>query len=105
MRKDTQIELLERLLHAERGLPAPARDFRLDVGMYTSPEIARAERRVLFRSQPLVVAHASEIASPGDYVTLDVDDVPIAVVRGDDGIGRAFVNACRHRGTRLLTEP
>ena len=42
------------------------------------------------------------IPDPGDYFTLDPVDVPLIVVRNDDGEVRAFANTCRHRGTRLV---
>lgn len=29
----------------------------------------------------------------------------ILIVRGEDGVARGFVNQCRHRGARLVTEP
>jgi phenylpropionate dioxygenase-like ring-hydroxylating dioxygenase large terminal subunit len=54
---------------------------------------------------PLVVAHSSMLAAPGDFVTHDLSGVPLLVVRGDDGKVSAFLNVCRHRGTRVEQLP
>jgi phenylpropionate dioxygenase-like ring-hydroxylating dioxygenase large terminal subunit len=43
--------------------------------------------------------------SPGDFVTHDLGGVPLLVVRGDDGTVSAFLNVCRHRGTRVEDLP
>lgn len=45
------------------------------------------------------------LAAPGDFVTHDLSGVPLLVVRGDDGEVKAFLNVCRHRGTRVEDLP
>jgi nitrite reductase/ring-hydroxylating ferredoxin subunit len=62
------------------------------------------ELRHVFRAVPLVAAHASELAAPGDFVTVDAAGVPVLLVRDKAGELRAHVNVCRHRGTRLVSE-
>ena len=47
----------------------------------------------------------SELPSPGSFVTHDASGVPLLVVRGDDGGVSAFLNVCRHRGTRVENAP
>jgi phenylpropionate dioxygenase-like ring-hydroxylating dioxygenase large terminal subunit len=42
-----------------------------------------------------------DLPAPGDYVTDDFSGVPILAVRDDDGRINAFINVCRHRGSRL----
>lgn len=51
----------------------------------------------IFRKEWLCIARDEQIAAPGDYLTLDVARTPILLVRGKDGIARAFANTCRHR--------
>jgi phenylpropionate dioxygenase-like ring-hydroxylating dioxygenase large terminal subunit len=51
------------------------------------------------------VAHASSLAAPGDFVTHDHLGVPLLLVRNDDGELHAFLNVCRHRGTRVEDLP
>jgi phenylpropionate dioxygenase-like ring-hydroxylating dioxygenase large terminal subunit len=72
-----------------------------DVTAYADPARFERERARLFREVPLAIGHASQLAKPGDFVTHDASGVPLLVTRGDDGAVRAFVNVCRHRGTRV----
>lgn len=72
---------------------------------YTDPEQLRQEIDVLFRNFPLAIAHRSELAEPGDFVTHDDTGMPILVTRTDEGDVKAFLNVCRHRGARLEGEP
>jgi len=95
-------DLVARLL-AELDDPRPsviAR--RVPVDAYTSPARHIAEQ-ALFRRVPQVVAHGGALASAGETVPVTVGGVPLIVVRGNDGALRGFRNACRHRGTRLLS--
>ena len=105
MRKDRSDALLERLLAAcERGAPESVASSEVDVARYTSPEQLEAERRVLFRTMPLAVTRASDVAEPGSFVTHDAGGVPILVTRDREGRVRAMLNVCRHRGTRLVDQ-
>lgn len=68
---------------------------------YTSPEYARAEAERLW---PRVWQHAcreEEIPEVGDYVTYDVVDDTILIVRSAPDTISAFFNVCAHRGKRL----
>ncbi len=48
-----------------------------------------------------LVAHANEVARPGEFLTRDQLGAPLLIVRGEDGAVRAFLNVCRHRGATL----
>ena len=52
-----------------------------------------------------MVAREEEVAEPGTYTLVELDDDPLIVVRGRDGVLRAFHNVCRHRGTAVAEEP
>lgn len=103
----TQIELVRRVLaHVDaRTTDREAAPSTRSIASYTDP--ARFEREVeaLFRGLPVAIAHRSSLAAPGDFVTHDASGLPLLVVRGDDGVLRAFLNVCRHRGTRLEAAP
>jgi phenylpropionate dioxygenase-like ring-hydroxylating dioxygenase large terminal subunit len=49
----------------------------------------------------LMGCHVDEIPEPGDYTTTDIGDESILIVRGHDGVVRAFYNVCSHRGNQL----
>jgi choline monooxygenase len=70
--------------------------------LYTDVAVLSAERTRLFSRTWALVADAAELAAPGSYVTASAGGIPLAVVRGSDGVLRAFHNVCRHRGITLL---
>ena len=72
--------------------------------VYASAEHFDAEMRVLFGGMPQLAGLSCDVREPGSYLTITLGRVPVAVVRQDDGSLRAFVNACRHRGSVLLQE-
>ena len=74
---------------------------RIPVENYFSPTVWQSEIERLFRRQPLIVGHASELA-PGHVLAHDSYGVPILLGRDADGCFRAFLNVCRHRGMRLV---
>ncbi len=64
------------------------------------PMLAMEQRAVFARSWQLV-AHQEQLAEPGDHVVEQIGHVPVIVVRGQDGVLRAFPNVCRHRAGPL----
>ena len=68
---------------------------------YNAPEIWAEERERIFARRWIAVGRAAELAQPGDYAAKSVGGESVIVVRGQDGVARAFYNVCRHRGTRL----
>jgi phenylpropionate dioxygenase-like ring-hydroxylating dioxygenase large terminal subunit len=65
---------------------------------YLDPDRFSREMDVVFRRNPLLVALSCDIPNAGDFTTMEIADRPIVVVRGEDGVARTFLNACRHRG-------
>lgn len=68
---------------------------------YTDPDQLQHEIDILFRNFPIVVAHSSELANAGDFITHDATGVPLLVTRSEDGTVKALLNVCRHRGARV----
>ena len=48
---------------------------------------------------------SADLASPGKFKKVQVGRESVLLVRGRDGLLRAFLNVCRHRGAQLCTEP
>jgi Rieske 2Fe-2S family protein len=71
---------------------------------YTEPDVLRAELERFFARRWMLAGRGSEIASAGDYVTVDVAGESVIVMRQDDGSVRAMLNVCRHRGARILLD-
>ncbi|NQV19887.1 MAG: Rieske 2Fe-2S domain-containing protein [Rhodospirillales bacterium] len=107
MERQTQIEIGRRLLDAVRDGKPDMMDqtFQVDVAHYTSIDQAADEREILFRDFPVMVAASCELPGPGDFVTSEATGVPSLVVRNKNGAARAFINVCRHRGSRVETAP
>jgi phenylpropionate dioxygenase-like ring-hydroxylating dioxygenase large terminal subunit len=82
---------------AESMMEVPAEEYR-------DPERFRREVDVIFRRNPLLVALSCDIPNAGDFTTMEIADRPIVVIRGDDGVVRTFLNACRHRGRSVADE-
>ena len=70
---------------------------------YGNPEFFQLEREKLFRRAWHVVGHASDLPNPGDYVTFELQGERAFVVRGKDGLLRAFHNVCRHRAHAVVS--
>jgi choline monooxygenase len=70
--------------------------------LYTDPGVLAFERAHLFDHSWSIVADGEELAAPGSYRALTVQNVPLLVVRDGAGVLRAFHNVCRHRGITLV---
>jgi phenylpropionate dioxygenase-like ring-hydroxylating dioxygenase large terminal subunit len=69
---------------------------------YLNAELLELEyERVILPSWQFV-CHQNQVREAGDFATLDLWRDSIIVMRGKDGTLRAFQNACRHRGAKLL---
>jgi carnitine monooxygenase subunit len=78
---------------------------KLPAERYYDPAIFEAEIRRIFRRVPLMLAVTAELPKPGDFKTMEAAGVPVLISRGQDGVVRAFVNSCSHRGTNVAVEP
>ncbi|CAN5690257.1 aromatic ring-hydroxylating dioxygenase subunit alpha [soil metagenome] len=69
-----------------------------------SPEYFERERQRIFRRVWLNIGREEEIPHIGDYFVkeLEVCQSSILVVRGKDGVIRAFHNMCSHRGNKVV---
>jgi choline monooxygenase len=76
----------------------------LEAALYRGPEQYEAERRGIFARSWLLIAHDSQLKSPGSYVAVSVAGYPLIAVRGEDGAVRAFHNVCRHRAGPLAED-
>jgi choline monooxygenase len=74
----------------------------LEPDAYTSEEFFALERQRVFERGWVGAASVSEVAEPGEAVVIELAGRSAIVVRGQDGVLRAFENVCRHRGSRLL---
>jgi phenylpropionate dioxygenase-like ring-hydroxylating dioxygenase large terminal subunit len=69
---------------------------------YYDPGFFRLEAELLWPRVWQMACRLEEIPQPGDFVTYEILDQSVIVVRTDDGAVGAFQNACRHRGVRVV---
>jgi phenylpropionate dioxygenase-like ring-hydroxylating dioxygenase large terminal subunit len=79
---------------------------RLPVSDYVSQERFELERDRIFRRAWLAVARVEETPNPGDFIRRDIPTLrsQVLIVRGQDGVLRAFHNTCAHRGVALVCD-
>ena len=90
-------QVLRTLEPLERAtmLPPPA---------FTDQAVFDWELHEFFGRGWICASHVSAIAQPGAWVMREIGDQSFFVIRGKDGVPRAFHNVCRHRGARLFEE-
>ena len=95
---------IEQLLHDLRAnAERPFEEARAaPPGIYVSPEFLALEQEHLFAKEWICAGRADALASPGDYLTMQIADQPVVVLRDTDGALRAFSNVCLHRMSVLL---
>ena len=69
---------------------------------YHSEAMFALEKNEIFLRYWQVAGHTSDIPAPGDWLAFDMLGERGVVMRGQDGVVRAFHNLCRHRGARVV---
>lgn len=95
-------ELVRRALEVVEGGTTDMADevLRVSLDYYRSPEIAERERSEIMLLTPLPLVPTARIPDPNDFVVRSVLGRSVLLSRGSDGVARAFLNYCRHRGAR-----
>jgi choline monooxygenase len=87
------LELFNRDAPIAHGLPALA---------YTNKDYWNLENDKLFNNTWVFAGFAHEIPNPGDALPFTVSSKPVFLIRNKDRQIKAFHNACRHRGLKLV---
>jgi ethylbenzene dioxygenase alpha subunit len=87
------VKELETLVDVENGL--------IDRRIFWDDAIYRLELEKIFARCWLFVAHESQIAQPGDFLTTYMGQDAVIVCRGRDNKVGVFLNSCPHRGNRV----
>lgn len=71
----------------------------LEQAFYSDPDVFQADLENIHYREWLFAIPACELEKTGSYVTHKVGEYRVIIVRGADGVIRAFHNTCRHRGS------
>ncbi|WP_146584397.1 aromatic ring-hydroxylating oxygenase subunit alpha [Puniceibacterium confluentis] len=77
--------------------------YSLEQPFYQDPGLYDSDLRHIWYRDWLMTAVSAELPKTGSYVTRQIGDHSVIVVRGADGVVRAFHNSCRHRGSRICS--
>lgn len=95
-------------MNAPSRLPAPSYLVtgedglsRLDRRVFTDPAIFEAEIRCIWEKVWVFLAHESQLSKPHDFFSTWIGRQPVLLTRTESGKIAAFINACRHRGSKL----
>ena len=76
--------------------------FRVNRALFRDQALFELEMKHIFEGGWVFVGMATQAENPHDYFTSFIGRVPIIVQRDGEGTLRCFVNACPHKGVRLV---
>jgi Rieske 2Fe-2S family protein len=88
----------------ERTRQPLERASQLPGAAFTDPGVLEWERANFFQRGWICAGHTEQVSDRGQYVQVDVGGESVLVIGDDDGLPRAFLNTCRHRGARLVND-
>lgn len=103
MKQQTTNALIKRLIarvetntgdDADNSVTEPA-------DVFLDPVRFEKERQQFFLDTPQVIGFAGELQEPDSYLTAEVMGIPLLLTRDAQGVLRAFINACAHKGAHV----
>ncbi len=103
MNRNDTIALIQRLIHRiETNSTDEAPNMMTEsVAEFLCPQRFEKERQQFFLDSPQVIGFAGEVKEPDSYLTAESMGIPVVVTRDSNGLLRAFINACAHRGAKV----
>jgi len=100
------VNLAKRLLiHNLNGTTDQADEIMVKpVADYIDNEIISSEVNKIFYDHPVPIALSAELKENNSYKATKAIDTPLLITRGEDGVVRAFINICKHRGAPVCPE-
>ena len=99
----SQIDAIHRI-PAHGAVPPPAIDEKRPTSIFLDRAHYDLEQQRIFRALPVPVTISALIPEPGNLIAIDSYGVPLIVTRARDGQVRAFLNACTHKGSKLIED-
>lgn len=96
---------LDQLVHSYDPSAPLERASTIPASWYIDPGILDLERRSVFARSWQLAGRVDQVERPGRYVSCELAaGERVVVVRGADGVLRAFFNVCRHHAAAVVTE-
>lgn len=98
---ESQIQAIRAIPHYDQATP-PAIEASRPATIFTDDARHALEQQKVFRRLPVPVTLSARLAEPGTVLAHDGYGVPIVLTRDKDGQVRAFLNACQHKGSKVV---
>ncbi len=76
--------------------------YMLPPSYYYDPAVFEREKKGIWYRNWIFVGITADLPEEGSYITAEIMDQKLYVIRSRDGMVRAFYNVCQHRGHTLL---
>ena len=96
-----QVAAIRRIPSHDHAAPVAIEASR-PVSIFTCQQRYDLEQARVFRRSAVPVMLSAMIAQPGTAIAHDGYGVPMIIARDREGVVRAFLNACQHKGSKLL---
>ena len=77
--------------------------FRINRSLYNDPELFHLEMQHVFEGGWVFIGLTSQVENIHDYYATRIGRVPVFVGRDKHGKLRCFINACPHKGARIVS--
>ncbi len=82
--------------------PVPAIEATRPVSMFVGDEFYQAEQATIFRKRAVPLTVSVRLPEPGMAVAHEGYGIPLLITRDRNGAAHVFLNACTHKGAKLI---
>ena len=78
--------------------------YTLPAKLYHENDFFKVERDKIFSNEWQWVGRSELVINPGQFITAEITNIPILIIRDNNNILRGFHNVCRHRASKILLD-
>jgi choline monooxygenase len=80
------------------------RAWTIPASWYMDPRLYDLELKTVFARSWQMAGRVNQVNAPGAYLTAEIGNDPVVIVRGSDNLLRGFFNVCLHHAAAVMTE-